>query len=163
MNQRRNAMKGNPQLLETLNNLLTDELTAISQYMVHSEMCDDWGYERLHKKTEKRSIEEMKHAEALIGRIIFLEGTPRIDRLNPIHIGPDVPTQFNNDLASEKGALKMYNEAIRQADEVGDAVTRALLESIAKDEDSHIDWLEEQLDQIEQMGAGIYLSIQTRE
>jgi len=156
-------MKGNPKILETLNDLLADELTAISQYMVHAEMCEDWGYERLHKKTEERAFKEMKHAEALIARIITLEGTPQIDRLNPIHIGQDVPTQFANDLKSEQNALKMYNDAIRQADELADAVTRNLLESNARDEDAHIDWIEEQLDQIEQMGAGIYLSTQARE
>jgi bacterioferritin len=156
-------MKGNAKLIETLNKLLADELTAISQYMVHSEMCDDWGYERLHKKVEERAIQEMKHAEKLIGRIIFLEGTPRVERLNKINIGPDVPKQFASDLKAEQGAWQMYNDAIHQADEVGDAPTRNLLEEIVRDEDAHIDWLEAQRDQIEQLGVELYLANQAKE
>jgi len=156
-------MKGNAKLLQTLNDLLSDELTAIMQYIVHSEMCANWGYERLHKKVEGRSIEEMKHAERLIARILFLEGTPRVDKLNKITIGEQVPAQFAQDLKAEMGAAKAYNEAIHLADEVGDAVTRTMLEEIARDEDRHIDWLEEQLDQIKQMGREVYLSTQTEE
>jgi bacterioferritin len=156
-------MKGNPKLIDTLNDLLADELTAINQYMVHSEMCANWGYERLHKKIEARAIQEMKHAEKLIARILFLEGTPRVDKLNPIRIGADVPKQLANDLKAEQGALRMYNDAVHLADKVGDAVTRELLEEIAEDEDAHIDWLEEQQDQIQQMGVEVYLSTQTRE
>ena len=156
-------MKGNAKLLDTLNTLLADELTAISQYMVHSEMCANWGYERLHKKVEERAIQEMKHAEKLIARIIFLEGTPRVERLNKMNIGPDVPKQLASDLKAEQGAWRLYNEAIHLADEVGDAPTRNLLEETARDEDAHIDWLEEQLDQIKQMGAELYLSTQAKE
>lgn len=156
-------MKGNTKLLDRLNVLLADELTAISQYMVHSEMCDDWGYEQLHKKVEARAIQEMKHAEKLIGRIIFLEGTPKVDRLNRMAIGPDVARQLAADLKAEQSAWKMYNEAIHLADEVGDAPTRNLLEDIARDEDAHIDWLEEQLEQIEQMGFELYLANQAKE
>jgi len=156
-------MKGNPKLIDTLNELLADELTAINQYMVHSEMCANWGYERLHKKIEARAIQEMKHAEKLIARILFLEGMPRVDKLNPIRIGADVPKQLANDLKAEQGALRMYNDAVHLADKVGDAVTRELLEEIAEDEDAHIDWLEEQQDQIQQMGVEVYLSTQTRE
>lgn len=156
-------MKSSPKLIATLNELLADELTAISQYMVHSEMCDNWGYERLHKKIEERAIQEMKHAEKLIGRIIFLEGTPRVERLNKMSIGPDVPRQFANDLKAEQSAWKMYNEAIHLADKVGDAPTRNLLEEITRDEDTHIDWLEEQHDQLKQMGVELYLSTQAKE
>jgi len=156
-------MKGNPKLIDTLNDLLADELTAINQYMVHSEMCANWGYQRLHKKIEARAIQEMKHAEKLIARILFLEGMPRVDKLNPIRIGADVPKQLANDLKAEQGALRMYNDAVHLADKVGDAVTRELLEEIAEDEDAHIDWLEEQQDQIQQMGVEVYLSTQTRE
>jgi bacterioferritin len=156
-------MKGNTKLLETLNVLLADELTAISQYMVHSEMCSNWGYEQLHKKVEARAIQEMKHAEKLIGRIIFLEGTPRVDRLNKMAIGPDVAKQLANDLKAEHGAWKMYNDAIHLADEVSDAPTRNLLEEIARDEDAHIDWLEEQQDQIKQLGIELYLANQAKE
>lgn len=156
-------MKGDAKLIEMLNVLLADELTAISQYMVHSEMCANWGYEHLHKKIEARAIQEMKHAEKLISRIIFLEGTPRVDRLNKINIGPDVPTQLANDLEAEHVAWKAYNDAIHLAGEVGDAPTRNMLEGTARDEDAHIDWLEEQQDQIKQIGVELYLSNQTKE
>jgi bacterioferritin len=156
-------MKGNPQLVKKLNDLLREELTGISQYMVHSEMCDNWGYERLHKSVEARAIQEMKHAERLIGRIIFLDGAPTVSELNPIRIGPDVPKQIQNDLDAELGAVRSYNEAIRLAAEVGDGATKELLDHILTDEDEHVDWLEEQLDQIAQMGLAMYLSVQTRE
>ncbi|NMC20952.1 MAG: bacterioferritin [Thermogutta sp.] len=156
-------MQGNPELVKKLDELLADELTAVMQYMVHSEMCDDWGYERLHKLVERRAIEEMKHAESLIGRIISLGGTPTVSKLNAIHIGPDVPQQFQFDRSAELEAVKLYNEAIHLADKVADAVTRQLLESIVKDEDAHMDWLEEQLDQIQQMGVAVYLSTHIRE
>jgi len=156
-------MKGNEKLIAKLDDLLADELTAINQYMVHSEMCANWGYDRLHESVEKRAIHEMKHAEKLIGRILFLEGRPTVSKLNSLHIGQDVPKQIESDLNAEAGAVKSYNEAIHLANEVGDAATKALLESILQDEDAHVDWLEEQLDQIAQMGTGIYLSTQTRE
>ncbi len=150
-------MKGNDKVIETLNVQLADELTAVNQYMVHSEMCANWGYEKLHKAIEKRAIDEMRHAEKLIGRIIFLEGMPIVSNLNKITIGPDVQTQLKNDWNAEAGAVKAYNAAIRQAVEVGDNGTRELLESILKDEEDHIDWLEAQLDQIAQMGIQNYL------
>ncbi len=150
-------MKGNEKIIERLNALLADELTAISQYMVHSEMCANWGYERLHKAVEKRAVDEMKHAEKLIGRVIFLEGKPVVSNLNKINIGPEVEAQIKNDWAAEDGAVKAYNEGIRLAVEVGDNGTRELLESILKDEEAHIDWIEAQLDQIKQMGIQNYL------
>ena len=150
-------MKGNAQVIETLNQLLADELTAINQYMVHSEMCDDWGYERLHEAIEKRAIEEMKHAEKLIGRILFLEGTPIVSNLNKITIGANVEVQIKNDAQAETDAVQMYNQSIRQAVELGDNGTRDLLESILGDEEAHLDWLEAQLDQIDQMGIQNYL------
>jgi bacterioferritin len=150
-------MKGNDKIIEVLNVQLADELTAVNQYMVHSEMCSNWGYEQLHKATEKRAIEEMRHAEKLIGRIIFLEGMPIVSNLNKITIGPDVQTQLKNDWNAEAGAVKAYNNAIRLAVEVGDNGTRELFESILKDEEDHIDWLEAQLDQIAQMGIQNYL------
>jgi len=153
-------MKGDDRILETLNYLLADELTAINQYMVHSEMCADWGYERLHEVIEKRAIEEMKHAETHIGRIIFLEGTPVVSNLNPMHIGAEIEEQLNNDWEAESGAIKAYNEAIQLAVEVGDNGTREMLESILKDEEDHIDWIESQLDQIKQMGIQNYLAMQ---
>lgn len=150
-------MKGNPQIINTLNDLLSDELTAINQYMVHSEMCADWRYEKLHEADEKRAIEEMKHAESLIGRILFLEGTPVVSNLKKIHIGADVETQHKNDVISETEAIHAYNAAIKLAIEVGDNGTRDLLESILKDEEEHIDWLEAQVGQIETLGIQRYL------
>ncbi len=156
-------MKGNEKLLQTLDALLAEELTAIMQYTVHAEMCANWGYDRLHEKVEKRSIQEMQHAEKLIARIIFLEGSPTVSRLNAVQIGQDVSQQLQRDLAAEMQAVKAYNGAIHLADEVSDAATRTLLEGILKDEDDHVDWLEEQLDQIAQMGLPMYLSTQTEE
>ena len=150
-------MQGNEKVIETLNTLLADELGAISQYMVHSEMCDDWGYGRLHEAVEKRAIEEMRHAEKLIGRILFLDGKPIVSKLSPITIGADVESQIKNDLAAELGAVKAYNNGIRLAVEVGDNGTREILESILADEEDHIDWLEAQISQIEQMGIQNYL------
>jgi len=150
-------MKGNDRIIGQLNELLADELSAINQYMVQSEMCANWGYEKLHKAIEKRAIEEMKHAEKLIGRILFLEGAPIVSKLNPIHIGNDVATQHENNWKAEAGAVKAYNEGIRLSVEVGDNGTRELLESILRDEENHIDWLEAQLDQIKHMGIQNYL------
>jgi bacterioferritin len=150
-------MKGNPQIIDKLNYLLADELTAINQYMVHSEMCHDWGYTKLHENIEKRAIQEMKHAETHIGRILFLEGMPTVSNLNKIHIGGDVKAQLENDLQSELGAQKAYNEGIRLAVELGDNKTRDILEGILSEEEDHIDWLEAQLDQINQMGIQNYL------
>ena len=154
-------MKGDERIFEVLNALLADELTAINQYMVHSEMCDDWGYGRLHEGIEKRAIDEMKHAEHLIGRIIYLEGRPIVSNLKEIHIGPEVEVQHKNDWRAEEGAIKAYNDGIRLAREIGDNGTRELLESILKDEEEHIDWIESQLDQIDQMGIQNYLAQQT--
>ena len=154
-------MKGNEKLIDKLNFLLADELTAINQYMVHSEMCDSWGYEKLHKRIEKRAIDEMKHAERLIARILFLEGKPVVSALKGIHIGGEVQGQHKNDWMAEDGAIKSYNDGIRLAVEVGDNGSRELMESILKDEEAHIDWLEAQLDQIGQMGIQNYLVEQT--
>ena len=150
-------MKGNDKIIEKLNALLADELTAINQYMVHSEMCANWGYKRLHEAIEKRAIVEMKHAEKLIGRMIFLEGKPVVSTLNKINIGPEVESQLKNDWTAEEGAVKAYNDGIRLAVEIGDNGTRELLESILTDEEDHIDWIEAQLDQIKQMGIQNYL------
>ena len=153
-------MKGNDKIIERLNLLLADELTAINQYIVQSEMCANWGYDKLHAIFEKRAIDEMKHAEKLIGRILFLEGSPIVSNLNKIHIGADVETQHKNDWAAEEGAIKAYNDAVRLAVEVGDNGTREILEDILKDEEDHIDWIEAQLDQIKQMGIQVYLAEQ---
>jgi bacterioferritin len=150
-------MKGNKKLIEQLNERLAEELTAINQYMVHSEMCDGWGYGKLHKQIEKRAIDEMKHAEKLIARILFLEGRPIVSDLNKMHIGPEVPKMHENDRKAEESAIMGYNESIRLAVEVGDNGTRELLEAILKDEEAHIDLIEAQLDQIKQMGVQNYL------
>ncbi len=150
-------MKGNDKIIETLNALLADELTAISQYMVHSEMCANWGYGELHEAIEKRAMTEMKHAEMHIARLLFLEGRPVVSKLNPVHIGADVLTQLQNDLAAEQVAVKGYNDAVALAVQVGDNGTRAMLESILKDEEEHLDWAETQLEQIQQMGIQFYL------
>lgn len=153
-------MKGNEQVINRLNARLADELTAINQYIVHAEMCENWGYDQLHEAIQKRAVEEMKHAEMLIARILFLEGTPIASKLNPLHIGADVEAQHKNDWQAEHEAIKAYNEDIRLAVEIGDNGTRELLEGILTDEEEHIDWLEAQLDQIKQMGVQAYLSEQ---
>jgi bacterioferritin len=125
--------------------------------MVHSEMCADWGYERLHEAIEKRAIEEMKHAEKLIGRILFLEGTPVVSKLNPVSIGADVEAQLEADRSAEAVAVKDYNDDIRFCGEAGDNGTRDMLDEILNDEEAHIDWIEAQLDQIAQIGIQNYL------
>jgi len=153
-------MKGNPKIIEILNALLTGELTAINQYIVHSEMCSNWGYEKLHKTDEKRAIDEMKHAEKLITRILFLEGIPVVSHLNKISIGSDVAAQHKNDMLSEVETISLYNNGIKLAAEVGDSGTRELLESILKDEEVHLDWLEAQISQISQIGIQNYLADQ---
>lgn len=156
-------MKGKEKIIECLNARLADELAAISQYMVHSEMCDNWGYKRLHTMIEKRAIEEMKHAEKLIARIIFLEGMPIVSKLAPIKIGAKVEAMHKNDHKAEEDAIKNYNDNIRTADELGDGGTRELLEHILVDEESHIDGIEAQIDQISQMGINCYLGEQIDE
>jgi bacterioferritin len=156
-------VKGNDRVIDTLNDLLADELSAINQYMVQSEMCANWGYEKLHKAIEKQAIDEMKHAEKHIARILFLEGQPVVSRLMPINIGADVPSILQNNWnaeAGERGAVKAYNAGIRLAGEVGDNGTREMLESILQDEERHVDWTEAQLDQIKQMGLQNYLTEQ---
>jgi len=153
-------MKGQEKIIEKLNDLLSDELTAINQYMVHAEMCENWRYDRLHKAVEKRAMTEMKHAEKLIARILFLEGRPLVSNLKKVHIGGDVAAQLQHDWEAEEGAIKSYNDGIRLAVELGCNGTRELLGDILKDEEDHIDWIEGQLDQIKQMGVQTYLAEQ---
>ena len=153
-------MKGNKKLIETLNSLLADELTAINQYMVHSEMCANWGYEKLHEHFEKRAFTEMKHAEKLIGRILFLEGTPTVTNLKKISIGGEIPKQLEYDHAAEEGAVKAYTAGIQLAGEVNDFATREVLEHILNDEDQHIDGIEALQDQISHMTLPIFLTTQ---
>jgi len=156
-------MKGNEKIIAVLNDFLADELTAISQYMVHSEMCANWGYGKLHGAIEKRAIGEMKHAEKLIGRILFLEGQPRVSQLNQINIGATVEAQLSHDLEAEAGAIKAYNDGIRLCLELGDGGSRELIESNLHDEEDHLDWLEAQHDQINQIGLQNYLLAQLSE
>jgi len=153
-------MKGNQELIEILNSLLADELSAINQYMVHSEMSANWGYEKLHKHFEKRAIDEMKHAEKLIGRILFLEGLPIVTVLHSIKIGSDAVKQLANDHFAEQGAIKAYNEAILFAGNVKDFATREVLEAILEEEDRHIDEIEELQDQISHMTLPLFLTTQ---
>lgn len=153
-------MKGNQELIGTLNSLLSDELSAINQYMVHSEMSANWGYKKLHKYFEKRAIDEMKHAEKLIGRILFLEGLPTVSKLHDIKIGSDAVKQLENDHFAEEGAIKAYNTAIVLAGDVKDFATQEVLKEILEDEDRHIDEIEELQDQISHMALPLFLSTQ---
>jgi len=150
-------MKGNEQVIKQLNTRLAEELTAINQYFVHAEMCENWRYKRLHEMIFKRSIQEMKHAEKLIARILFLEGVPIVSELNKIHIGNEIPKMYKNDHSAEAAAILGYNESIRVAVEAGDNGTRELLDSILKEEEEHIDLIEAQISQISQMGVQNYL------
>jgi bacterioferritin len=154
-------MKGNEKLIERLNDLLSDEMTAINQYMVHAEMAQSWGYQALHKLIRDRAVTEMKHMDALIERILFLEGRPIVSRLKEIRIAAEVPGMFQNDLGLEMGAVRAYNEAVKLAVEVGDNATKDLLEKILRDEDAHVDEIEGSQDRIQQMGLQVYLSTQT--
>jgi len=154
-------MKGNEKIIAMLNDFLADELTAVNQYIVHAEMCDNWGYGKLHDAIQKRAIEEMKHAEKLIARILFLEGIPIVSELKKISIGAKVDLQLKNDHVAEAGAIQAYNDGIRLCLELGDGGTRELIEDNLQDEETHIDWLEAQLDQIAQMGLQNYLLGQT--
>jgi bacterioferritin len=150
-------MKGNEQVINHLNARLAEELTAINQYFVHAEMCENWGYKKLHAMVFKRSIQEMKHAEKLIARILFLDGIPIVSKLNKIHIGSEIPKMYKNDHAAEAAAISGYNESIRVAMEAGDNGSRELLASILKEEEEHIDLIEAQIEQISQMGIQNYL------
>lgn len=154
-------MKGNAKLITVLNSLLADELTAINQYMVHSEMCENWGYGKLHSAIRSQAMDEMRHAEWLIERIIFLDGAPTVSKLNAIKIGKTVPEIINNDSDDEVNAIKAYNDAIKLAREVGDQITSDLLSKILGMEEGHADWAETQNTQINQMGLENYLMNQT--
>ena len=154
-------MKGNDKLLPVLNQLLADELTAINQYMVHSEMCENWGYNKLHMDIRKQAMDEMHHAEWLIERLIFFEGTPTVSKLNPITIGKTVSEMISNDNTDELQAVRSYNDAIKLARAVDDQGTVDLLSKLLKMEEGHVDWAEKQRAQIDQMGMENYLINQT--
>lgn len=154
-------MKGNEKLLEHLNALLADELTAINQYMVHSEMCANWGYGKLHLAIRKQAMDEMHHAEWLIERILFLDGVPTVSKLNKLTIGKNVSEIINNDNGDELKAVHAYNNAVKFAREIEDQGTADLLTKILTMEEGHVDWAEIQRTQIKQMGLENYLSIQS--
>ena len=153
-------MKGNQEIIVVLNELLAHELSVVNQYMVHSEMSANWGYEKLHKYFEKRAIEEMKHAEMLIARILFLEGLPIVSKLKDIHIGSNASEQLDNDHQAEETAIADYNAAIKLAGDKKDFATREILEGILNDEDRHIDGIEELQDQISHMALPLFLTTQ---
>jgi bacterioferritin len=155
-------MQGNPKVIAALNDALKAELTAISQYMLHGEMCRNWGYEWLHAVTQKRSIDEMKHAEDLIERLLFLDAAPQMAELDPMKIGASVKAQLESDLALEQGAVASYNAAVRTCTEAGDAASRLLFEKLLADEEGHLDWIETQLFQIGEIGLERYLTQQVR-
>jgi bacterioferritin len=151
-------MRGDPQVIEILNEILTAELTAINQYFVHAKMCANWGYRRLHKKKWDESIDEMKDADRLIERILFLEGTPNMQRLGPVRVGEDPIEQHRLDLAMELEAVGRYNRAVALTRERGDNGTRELLEEILRGEESSVDWLEAQLHLADEVGKERYLA-----
>mgnify|MGYP003493164635 FL=1 len=153
-------MQGDPQVLEALNEVLTAELTAINQYFIHAKMCANWGYQRLAKKKREESIEEMKDADAVIERILYLDGVPNMQRMNPVRVGEDPIEQHQLDLAFEVDAVARYNRAIALAREKGDNGTRALLERILQTEEHSVDWLESQLHVVAQIGKERYLAEQ---
>jgi len=155
-------MQGNPTIVEFLNEVLTAELTAVNQYFIHAKMMDNWGYERLATHTRDESIDEMRHAETLIERVLYFDGVPNLQRLLPLNVGENVPEQFANDLAVEYAAVERLNRGIAACVEAGDNGTRALLEEILTSEEEHIDWLETQLETISQLGHVAYLAEQLR-
>ncbi len=150
-------MKGSEKVINILNQALADELAAINQYVVHSEICNNWGYPLLHEAIEKRAIQEMKHAEELIERILFLEGQPIVTKLSPIKIGEKIEEMMEYDLAAELDAVKRYQEFAKICTEEKDMVSKNLMEKFLKDEESHVDWIENQIEQINQMGLNVYL------
>ena len=153
-------MKGNPKVVKELNDALREELTAINQYFLHAEMCENWGYKKLSDYIKKQSIDEMKHAEVLIERVLFLDGTPSMEPLT-LSIGSNVRQMIESDLKLELGAVKQYNAAVLIATEEKDNGSRDLLVKLLKDEEAHVDWLEAQLHQIKEVGYERYLSMQT--
>jgi bacterioferritin len=156
-------MKGHADVITLLNNVLTGELTAVNQYFLHAKMCANWGYHRLAEHVRKESIDEMKHADKLIERILFLEGVPNVQRLGKINIGQKVAEQLNLDLAVEMEAIPRLNEGIKLCRDLGDNGTEDLLTEILRSEEAHVDWLEAQLSQIAQVGEANYLAQQIKD
>jgi len=156
-------MKGHKKVIELLNDVLTGELTSVNQYFVHAKMCGNWGYRALAEHVKKESIEEMKHADELIERILFLDGVPNLQRLNKVNVGETVPEQLKLDRALELDAVTRLNKGITLCTELGDNGTRELIEDILVSEEEHLDWLETQLNLIASIGEAHYLAQQVRE
>jgi bacterioferritin len=156
-------MKGNDQVLNLLSDLLTNELTAINQYFVHAKMCQNWGYERLASKIREESIDEMKHADMVISRILFLEGVPNLQKLNKLRVGETVKEQLESDLQLEYNAINFLNEGIAAARTIGDNASEDLFTRILVSEEEHTDWLETQLELIRQVGEQNYLAQQIKQ
>ena len=152
-------MKGNAEVIEGLNEALGEELTAINQYFLHAEMCENWGYGKLSELDKKQSIDEMKHAEELIERILFLDGAPNMDKSHKLSVGKTIPDMLKNDLKLEVAAVAMYNRLINLATKKNDQGTAEMLKKLLRDEEGHVDALEEQLDEIKDMGLQVYLSV----
>jgi bacterioferritin len=157
------AVKAGKPIIDLLNEILSAELAAINQYFLHAKMLQNWGYERLYRKLHAESIDEMKHADAVIERILYLDGIPNVQRIGRVRIGETVVEQFEVDKALEEEAIPRLNEGIALCTEHGDHGTRHLLESILVDEEEHLDWLESQLELVAQVGAQAYLAEQIRE
>lgn len=155
-------MKGNEEVLNLLNQLLTNELTAINQYFIHAKMCQNWGYDRLAKKIRDESIDEMKHADQIISRILFLEGVPNLQKLNKLRVGETVKEQLESDLQLEYAAIAYLNQGIATARTIGDNATEDLFTRILVSEEEHTDWLETQLELIRQVGEQNYLTQQIK-
>ncbi len=156
-------MKGDPAIIDLLNEVLTGELTSVNQYWVHARMCRNWGYLKLWQKIRAESIDEMKHADELVERILYLEGMPNLQRLGKIVVGETVKEQMTLDLDLEKAALTRLNAGVAQCRDKGDNGTRAMLEKILVSEEEHVDWLETQLDSIANLGETAYLAEQMHE
>jgi bacterioferritin len=156
-------VKGNVDVIELLNDVLGGELVSINQYFVHAKMCDNWGYKRLAHKIRSESIEEMKHAEELVERILFLEGVPNLQKLGTLHIGETVREQFESDSALERDAIKKLNDGLQLCRDKGDGASEDLLQRILKSEEEHLDWLEIQLGLLDKIGEKHYLAQQLRE
>ena len=155
-------MKSSAEIIDALNDILTSELTGINQYFVHARMCENWGYTRLWERLRAESIDEMKHADDIIERLLYLEGVPNVQRLGKINIGETVPEQLKSDLALERDAVVRFNRAIELCRSRDDNGSRHLLENMLVSEESHVNWLEAQLDQIAQVGEANYLAQQIR-
>jgi bacterioferritin len=155
-------MKGNEEVLNLLNQLLTNELTAINQYFVHAKMCQNWGYERLAAKVREESIDEMRHADEIVGRLLFLEGVPNLQRYNKLHVGETVREQLESDLQLEYSAIAFLNQGIEASRKASDNATEDMMTKILVSEEQHTDWIETQLELIRQVGEQNYLAQQLR-